>query len=67
MPVDLMQQVGSKVEYPLLPACSAFCNADHIHLTPVGYLRAAIAFTDALMRRYGEALVGAAASIETTP
>lgn len=27
-------------------------RSDHIHLTPTGYVRAAIAFTDALMRRY---------------
>jgi lysophospholipase L1-like esterase len=35
-------------------------SSDHIHLTAIGYVRAAIAFTDALMRRYdAEMLAGA--------
>jgi lysophospholipase L1-like esterase len=35
-------------------------SSDHIHLTANGYVRAAIGFTDALMRRYdAEALSGA--------
>jgi lysophospholipase L1-like esterase len=34
-------------------------SADHIHLTPIGYVRAAIAFTDALMRGFDAQRVSA--------